>query len=232
MPDDSELDDIVPYDLMAAEAERIAQHYQSMSDDELQQPSRCAGWSRRDLLAHLAASEEYNTAALDGTVQQFLASMGEKGATDLATANDLGVRSLDEMSTQQVLELWQTTCRANTDGLRDGGDIDTTVGAYPARWQGFHLAYELATHADDAGVPITPDEAAARADWVARFSRFALSEKSPELSIEAHDGHTHVKGDGIDVDLTDEQFVQAAMGRLPADSGIDQATAAVLSVTP
>jgi hypothetical protein len=54
----------------------------------------------------------------------------------------------------------------------------------------------------------------------------------PELSIEAHDGHTHVKGDGVDIDLTDEQFVQAAMGRLPADSGIDQATAAVLSATP
>jgi uncharacterized protein (TIGR03083 family) len=234
MPDDSELDDIVPYDLMAAEADRIAQHYQSLSDEELQQPSRCAGWSRRDLLAHMASTEEYNQACLDGTVQQFMTQMGEKGATDLATANEIGVRSFDGEATQAILEIWQTRCRDHTEALRarDGGEIDTTVGGYPARWQAFHLAFELATHADDAGVPVTAEEAAARTEWLARFGRFALKEAKPELTIEARDGHTHVRGDNVDIDLTDERFVQAVMARLPADSGIDAATAAVLSVTP
>jgi len=41
-----------------------------------------------------------------------------------------------------------------------------------------------------------------------------------------------VATDAIDVDLADERFVQAVMARLPADSGIDSETAAVLSATP
>jgi hypothetical protein len=27
--------------------------------------------------------------------------------------------------------------------------VDTSVGDYPCRWQAFHVAAELATHADD-----------------------------------------------------------------------------------
>ena len=57
--------------------------------------TRCAGWSMRDLLAHLAASEDYNQACLDGTVQQFLADVGAKGAVDLASANEIGIREFD-----------------------------------------------------------------------------------------------------------------------------------------
>ena len=54
---------------------------------------------------------------------------------------------------------------ANRDGFRarDGGDVDSSVGAYPARWQAFHLAFELATHADDVGVPVADAEEARRA---------------------------------------------------------------------
>ncbi len=234
MPDDAELEGLVPYDLMAAEADRIAQYYKALPEDQWNQPTRCAGWSKRDLLAHMASTEDYNQACLDGTVMQFMAEVGEKGATDLASANEIGVRSFDGQPPQAVLDVWRTQCREHIEGFRarDGDEVDSSVGGYPARWQAFHLAYELATHADDAGVPVSPKEAAARADWLARFSRFSLSEKLPELTIEARDGHTHVQGDGIDIDLADEQFVQAVMGRLPADSGIDRNTAAVLSATP
>jgi uncharacterized protein (TIGR03083 family) len=232
MPDDSELEGIVPYDLMAAEADRIVQHFQTLSDDQWNQPTRCAGWNRRDLLAHLASTEDYNQACLDGTVQNFLADMGGKGATDLATANEIGVREFDGQSPQAVLDIWQTRCRNHVDGFRarDGGEVDTTVGGYPARWQAFHLAFELATHADDADVPVTDEEAGDRADWQARFSRFALQELKPELTIESDKGHTHVRGDAVDIDLTDEQFVRAVMGRPP--TSLDPETAAVLSATP
>jgi len=41
-----------------------------------------------------------------------------------------------------------------------------------------------------------------------------------------------VKGEGVDVDLSDEEFVQAVAARLPAGSGIDDEAAAALSATP
>jgi hypothetical protein len=41
-----------------------------------------------------------------------------------------------------------------------------------------------------------------------------------------------VKGDGVDIELPDEQFVRAVAARLPEGSGIDDETAITLSATP
>ncbi len=234
MVDDQDLEGLDPYDLMAAEAARLDRFFTGLGEPEWQAPSRCAGWSVRDVLAHLAASEDYNRACLDGTVQQFLGEMGAKGATDLATANEIGIREFDSQTPQQVLDTWRTRVSENREDFRarDGGSVDSTVGAYPARWQAFHLAFELATHADDVAVPVTGDEAAARNAWQACFGRFALKELKPDIVIDAHDGHTHVRSGDVDVDLADEQFVQAVASRLPADSGLDDDAAAALSATP
>jgi uncharacterized protein (TIGR03083 family) len=234
MTDDNDLAGLDPYDLMATESARNDRFFTAAGADEWARPSRCAGWSVRDLLAHLAATEDYSQACLDGTVQQFLADMGAKGAVDLASANEIGIRSFDDQTPEQVLATWRSRSTQNRDGFRarDGGDVDSSVGAYPARWQAFHLAFELATHADDAYVPVTTDEEAGRNAWQARFGRFAIKELKPGLSIEADDGRTHVKGEGVDIELPDEQFVQAVAARLPAGSGIDADTAAVLSATP
>jgi len=234
MTDDKELAGLDPYDLMAAEASRLDRFFANAGAADWKKPTRCAGWDTRDLLAHLAASEDYNQACLDGGVQQFLADVGAKGAIDLASANEIGIRALDELTPEQILETWRTRAAQNREAFRarDGGDVDSSVGGYPARWQAFHLAFELATHADDVGVPVTASEAAARNEWLARFGRFAISELKPDLTIEASNGRTHVKGDGVDVELPDEQFVQAVAARLPDDSGIDDETAATLSATP
>jgi len=234
MVDDQDLQGLDPYDLMAAEAARLDRFFTGLDDAEWQAPSRCAGWSVRDVLAHLAASEDYNRACLDGTVQQFLGEMGAKGATDLTTANDIGIREFQGHAPSQVLDTWRTRASENREAFRarDGGNVDSTVGPYPARWQAFHLAFELATHADDVAVPVAGDEAATRNAWQARFGRFALKELKPDITIDAHDGHTHVRSDDVDVDLTDEQFVQAVAARLPEDSGLDGETAAALSATP
>ncbi len=197
-------------------------------------PRGVLGWSARDLLAHLAASEDYNQACIDGDVESFLVDIGAKGAVDLASANEIGVRAFDGFSTAEILELWRTRTAQTREGLRarDGGDVDSSVGAYPARWQAFHLAFELATHADDLGVPVTRAEAAARRDWQARFARFAIGELKPELRIDGAGGVTHVKGEGFDMEMPDEQFVQVVAARLPDDSGIDGEIAARLSATP
>ncbi|HEV7523954.1 MAG TPA: maleylpyruvate isomerase family mycothiol-dependent enzyme [Acidimicrobiia bacterium] len=234
MVDDHDLDGLDPYELMAAEASRLDGFFAHASATDWAKPTRCAGWSTRDLLAHLAASEDYNQACLDGTVQDFLAGIGAKGAVDLASANEIGIRELDDQSPEQILETWRARNAQNREGFRarDGGNVDSSVGAYPGRWQAFHLAFELATHADDAGVPVAAGEAADRTAWQARFGRFAIRELKPDLTVEATDGRTHVKGDGIDIELADEQFVQAVAARLPADSGIDPEAAATLSATP
>jgi uncharacterized protein (TIGR03083 family) len=234
MTDDKELAGLDPYDLMAAEASRLDRFFANAGGADWKKPTRCEGWDTRDLLAHLAASEDYNRACLDGRVQGFLADVGAKGAVDLASANEIGIHEFDDRTPEQILDAWRTRTTENREAFRarDGGDVDSSVGGYPARWQAFHLAFELATHADDVGVPVTASEAADRNAWQARFGRFAISELKPDLRIQATDGRTHVKGDGIDVELPDEQFVQAVAARLPADSGIDAEVASVLSATP
>ena len=234
MVDDRELSGLNPYDLMETEAARLDRWFSSRDADGWRVPSRCEGWSVRDVLAHLTASEEYNRACLDGTVQQFLADMAARGVTDLATANDIGVHQYDGRAPEEILDVWRGAVLHNREALRarDGGDIDTSVGPYPARRQAFHLAFELATHADDVGVPVDAGEVAGRIDWEAHFARFALGEVREDLTLDARDGRTHVRGDGVDVEMTDAEFVQAVAARLPERTDLDAATASILSVTP
>jgi uncharacterized protein (TIGR03083 family) len=234
MVDDRDLEGLDPYALMAAESARLDSFFSRLNGDAWQQPSRCVGWSVRDVLAHLASSEDYNRACLDGTVQELLGEMGAKGATDLASANEIGIRALDGRSTDEILDIWRAKSQQNRQDFeaRDGGNVDSSVGAYPARWQAFHLAFELATHADDVGVPVSAQEEAARNAWQARFGRFALKELKPDIRIDAREGRTHVQTEDVDVDLSDEEFVQAVAARLPEGSSIDDKTAGALSATP
>jgi uncharacterized protein (TIGR03083 family) len=234
MVDDTDIQGLDPYDLMQREAERLDRFFVGLDDAAWSRPSRCAGWSVRDVLAHLLSSEQYNTASLDGTVADFLASLGAKGATDLSSANELGIRELDGSPTAQLIDEWRATNTRTREGFRDrdGGDVDTSVGAYPARWQAFHLAFELAVHADDVGVPVTPQEEPGRTAWQAQFGRFALKELDKDLEIKAANGATHVRGDGIDVELPDAVFVQAAAARLGDDGPLDAEQRTLLSATP
>ena len=234
MTDDRDLQGLDPYDLMDVEAGRLDRYFSGLDDADWSRPSRCEGWSVRDVLAHLLASEGYNHASLQGTVAPFLAAWGEKGATDLDSANEIGIRDLDDRSTDQLLADWRRD-NAETRAKfreRDGDDVDTSVGAYPARWQAFHLAFELAVHADDVGVPVTADEAVGRTAWEAAFGRFALEELDKGLELDAGDGTTHVKGEGIDADLPDALFVAAVAARLDANDPLDADQRALLSATP
>jgi uncharacterized protein (TIGR03083 family) len=232
--DDRELQGLDPYDLMAIEGDRLHRHFATLSDADWRQPSRCAGWSVRDVLGHLAASEAYNRASLEGTVAALLADWGAKGATDLESANALGIREQADVPTPELVERWYREASANREGFRarDGRDVDTSVGAYPARWQAFHLAFELAVHADDVFAPVTPDEQRDRFQWEARHARFALAETKPEAVIDAAGGRTRVRLGDVDVELGDEEFVEAAAARLGRDSDLDDRARAALSVTP
>jgi uncharacterized protein (TIGR03083 family) len=233
MVDTRDIDGLDPYELMATEVGRLDAFFGDLDEAAWQQPTRCAGWNVRDVLAHLAATEEYNRACLDGTVQDFMAQVGVKGATDLASANDIGVHEFDGQTPTEIHTVWRDRATANRAGFqaRDGGNVDSSVGEYPARWQAFHLAFELATHADDVGVPVSATEASSRNAWQAQFGRFALKELKPDIEIDAKNGRTHVRTGDVDVDLSDEEFVQAVAARVPAGT-LDEKSAAALSATP
>jgi uncharacterized protein (TIGR03083 family) len=231
VPDDAEIAGLDPFDLLDQEAARLDHYFAQLPAAEWARPSRCAGWTIRDVLAHLTASEAYHQACLDGEVEALLGDLAAKGATDMDGANAVGVAEYAGWSPGQLLDEWRRLDGDTRRRFRDRGDgtVDTTVGDYPGPWQAFHVASELATHADDVYVPVADDERTARQAWRAQVSRFALGEAKPDLAIAAAGGHTQVSGLGVDVQLDDELLVEGVADRLGSSSGLDPDVRAVLS---
>src|SRR3954447_14624862 len=134
MTDDRDLRDLDPYDAFDREAERIHRFFTSIDDPTWKRSTRCEGWSVRDVLSHLRATEDYNQATLDGRLQELLGEWGARGATDLDSANALGVAEFASAPTDALIEEWRNLCGDTGKRLRDrdGGEIDSSVGAYPA----------------------------------------------------------------------------------------------------
>jgi uncharacterized protein (TIGR03083 family) len=233
--DDRDLQGLDPYDAFDREADRLYAFFTNVDDDGVwARPSRCSGWTVRDVLGHLRADEDYFQACVGGGVVAFMTEMGERGATDLDSGNRIGVEIYADVPTDALIEEWR---KLNTDTrarlrARDGGEVDTSVGGYSARWQAFHLAEELATHADDIGVPVAPDEAATRNAWRAAVDRFALMESKPGARAAKVAGGTEFEVEGVSGTLPDAVFVDAIGGRLPAAFDIDPKVRAALAITP
>jgi uncharacterized protein (TIGR03083 family) len=233
MPSDHELMGLDPVDLMDQEAARIEAYLSTLPPAEWSRPSRCEGWTVRDVVAHLAASERYFHACLDGQVSALMEEMGARGATDVAGFNALGIADLGDVANEALVQQWSQDNARTRQGFRERGDgeVDSSVGAYPSRWQAFHLAGELATHADDIFVPVPEGDLDERDGWRARFSRFALEETKPDLTVEVVDGRTRVVGDGVEVEVDDRDLVEAVAGRDPV-APLDASTRAALSTMP
>jgi hypothetical protein len=216
---DDELDGLDPVALMESEATRVETHFGRLSEDAWQQPSRCQGWTARVVV-------------LLGRVSELMQAMAARGVTSIDDFNAAGIAGLDGVPNHEVLHAFSRDDADTRHRFRERGDgeVDSSVGAYSARWQAFHLAGELATHADDVYLEVAPDEHELRLDWRVRFSRFALREAKPHLNIEATGGRTRVQGDGIDVELDDHDFVEAVAGR--ANTSIPDEVRTVLSTMP
>ena len=234
MTDDRELAGLDPFALLDSEAGRLDVFLSGLGESGWKRPSRCAGWTVRDVLGHLAADEDYFRACLDGTVTAFLAGFAERGGTDLDSVNALGVADYAALSPAEVLSRWRAASAKNRRGFRERGDgaVDTSVGDYPCRWQAFHGAAEPATHADDIGVPVTPGEHRQRTAWRARYSRFALAEVKPQLEIRHVGARTAVTDGSTTVELDDDELIEAVMGRLDETSGFSPALRTLLSMMP
>ena len=161
------------------------------------------------------AIEEYWRALLDGTRSELLESYRGQG---LITANEVieaGVRSLAELTPQQLLAAWIEQNLVSRTGFRDaeGRDLESSIGPYPARLWAFHVAHEIAVHADDVDMPIDPAETADRQRWLAAVSRFALTELKDDVSVEVS-GDTYVVRQGdLVIELDEAAFVAGTTGR-------------------
>ena len=233
MTDDAELAGLDPFDIFDREAARIERHLATLPEADWSRRSRCALWSVRDVLAHLTDAENYHRACLDGRVSEFIAEMEARGGHDIAAANALAVAALADRPPPQLLAEWSESNAETRRRFRERGDgrIDTSVGDYPCRWQAFHVAGELATHADDMFVPVSSDERAERLAWRARFSRFALAEHKPGVTVSAEGDRTRVRGEGIEVVVDDDELVEGVAGRLE-ETALPPAAVTLLSTMP
>jgi uncharacterized protein (TIGR03083 family) len=231
MPAENMLEGLDPYDLMDTEAARIDRHLSTLGPAQQAAPSVCEGWSVKDVVGHLAASEEYNHACLDDSLGALFQRLSASGANDLDSFNAYGVEQLRPVAFGAVVEQWRDACGRTRRELRarDGGDVSTMVGPYPVRWQAFHLTAELATHADDIGAPVDSREEAARTEWRARFAVFAISETKPDVSIELDRARARVAVDGAETTMSLPQFLAVANGRYRGDD-VDQHVRSALNV--
>lgn len=235
MVDDAELAKIDPFAVLDAEAARLDQYFSSLDDAGWQRPSRCEGWRTREILSHLMGVEEYGQACLADDIAGFMAKAAQAGATGLDSFNEWVNRTHAQRPTEELLAGWRTLNAAYRAELRARGregKIATMVGPYPVGWQAPHIASELATHADDIGAPVDPSEEAARLDWRARLSRFAIGEMGKDVEITAENGQNRVRVGDEEVVVSDGDLVAAAAGRLEPSSKIPPAIQDALRAVP
>lgn len=220
MTDTTELRGLDPFDLMDTEAGRLAAFFSSLDDDGWTADTRCAGWRRRELVAHLAGADTYHLACVEDAIQELFAEAAQAGVTDVHGFNDWQVAKRADRPAADVLEEWRTlnaTVRERMRALGPDANISTTVGPYPNGHQGFHLASEYATHADDIGAPVQPDEGDDRTSWRARVSRWAVLEAEKPVTIARSGDVNVVEGEGERAELSDAELVEAVSARLPED---------------
>jgi len=231
-PGRTELADLDPFDLYDTEAARLADYFASLDQAAWQRPSRCAGWSVRDVLAHLAGQEAYNHAFLDGTVPELFERLRREGVGDnLDQMNEWMVRQRRDRPVAEVLAEWldknATTRRRMREAGRDA-TLDTAAGPYPAGLQAFHYASELATHGDDVGVPVAPEEEPGRTAWRAEVGRMALAEQGRPVKVIPGPLGFEVRAEGAVGQLTTSEFVAATVDRLPPEHPLDDRIRAAL----
>lgn len=223
------LDDLDPFAIFDAEAARLDRYFSGLSDEAWLRASRCAGWTVRDVLAHLAGQEAYNHACLDDDLDGLAAHLEHEGVGDF---NDWTVRARRDWRVADVLDEWRRENRDTRHRMRMLGRdalLPTMSGPYPVGLQTFHYASEYATHADDLGVP---DSAApVRVRWRVRFGAFALTERGAPVTV-LHDGDDDgacvVTVEGVSATLTPSEFIAATVGRLPEAHSLDPRLRAAL----
>jgi uncharacterized protein (TIGR03083 family) len=232
-----EVADLEPFGIFDIEAERLARLFAGLDGGAWHRPSRCVGWSVKDVLGHLAGEELYNHACLDDDLAGFasrVAAAGLGGPGDYSAFNEWCVRERRDTPAAVVLDEWLSASAETRRRMRElgagsrGSMLTTSVGPYPVWLQAFHYCSEFATHADDVGAPVAAQEAPGRAAWRAKVGRFALRERRSPVEVQAVDGDFLVVLEGLRAKLSAADFVDATVGRLPPDFALDPKLRAAL----
>lgn len=225
------IDPYDPFDLFDAEAARLDAYFSGLDESGWSRPSRCEGWSVRDVLAHLAGEELYNHACLDDDITGLVKRIDDEGIDGLSGFNDWCVRTRRELPFADVVAEWRErngeTRRRMRERGRDGS-LPTMVGPYPAGLQTLHYASEYATHGDDVGVPVAASEADGRTAWRAAVGRFVLDEQGRPVEVTESANGFVVVLDDVSAELSAADFVEATVDRLPADHPLDRRLADAL----
>ncbi|MGP4099241.1 maleylpyruvate isomerase family mycothiol-dependent enzyme [Nonomuraea sp. KM90] len=218
------LKDFNPFDIFDAEAARLDRYFSGLDEAGWRRPSRCEGWSVRDVLAHLAGEELYNHACLDGTVHDLMAQVADVGVTGFNDFNEWCVRERRDLPVEDVLAEWRTKNGETRERMRALGRdalLDTMAGPYPVGLQTFHYDSEYATHADDVGAPVSDHEIDDRTLWRVAVGRFVLAEQDAKVQVEQTADEMWTAVDGVTAALSYPEFVEATVGRLPASHEVD-----------
>jgi uncharacterized protein (TIGR03083 family) len=201
-----------PFLTLDSEIARLNEFLISLRPKDWQNPTRCEGWTVRDMVAHLDSDEEYNEACLDDTLNALLANF-----TSLDAFNQQQVQNRAHLSNAEILKQWRTRqarVRKSWENLGIDAEITTAVGPYPLQAQIWHITSEYATHADDMSVEVPPDAQQTRLLWRFQFSAFAVQEKNnpPDLQRKADRMIVAMKQHRLALSL--EDFVAAVSARL------------------
>jgi uncharacterized protein (TIGR03083 family) len=221
----TELSDLDPFDIFDAEARRLDRFFASRDEAGWLRPTRCEGWSVRDVLGHLAGEEAYNHACLDGTTEELFARLAQEGApADFSGFNEWCVQQRRGLPVADVLAEWREANESTRRRMRErgrDGTLQTAVGPYPVGPQTFHYASEFATHADDIGVPVAAAEEPGRTGWRARIGQAVLAEMGRPVEVSPAPQGFRVRTDGATAELSAHDFVEATVARLPDDHPLD-----------
>jgi hypothetical protein len=212
-----EIADLDPFALMDAESERLFRFFTSLADEGWLPDTRCEGWRRREIVAHLAGGDTYHAACLDDTVRALFEEAAKNGAEggDGFNAWQVGIRADREAA--EVLDEWwalNVDVRRRMRELGPEATMSSSVGPYPVDLMALHLASEYATHYDDMDGPVDASERSGRTDWRAKVSRFALKENEKPVEVEETSDGFHVRSGDQEADLSREDFVEAVVVRL------------------
>ena len=216
---DTALAGLNPFGIFDVEAARLDHFFAGLGEAGWERPSRCPGWTVRDVLSHLAGEELYNHACLNGDIEAFRAMVRAAGITGgYDEFNQWCVRQRRGLPAGEVLAEWREASaetRHRMTMLGRDAPLTTAAGPYPAGLQAFHYSSEYATHADDVGAPVAAGEEPGRTGWRVSFGRFALTEQDAPVKTWTSDNGLIVQLGALTIGLSRGDFVEATVGRLP-----------------
>lgn len=154
-------------------------------DTEWSTPSRCAGWTNRDVVAHLVSVNQFWTMSVEAGVAGAPTRM--LAGFDPAATPPLLVASLGALSNAETLDRFVATNDAFVEALSrlddDGWSAlaETPPGLVPVRLLAQHALWDSWVHERDVLVPVGVDPAV-EADEAAVCLRYAAA-ISPVLGL-------------------------------------------------